>query len=401
MSYVRLNIIDQKQTISGEVHGYYGDALVASLTAEPDTVEELALALERFIKSSNDAEPFFGFRKVENLEPHDAGILVIDLASRIVAAESTYSQPSPEGSFRVQSEFAEEDIYLPYKLSDDWLFINSIPAYEGARVARRNASLETEAFPARKVLYGEPLLRFIATECLAARDGDEDGLFTRIHAKWLTTKRSDLGGKAPRDVLLEKHDFIDLELQSRSLQWSFAKVCPPPLPASSRAYRFSGFGTHEIVVYYDLIRYLLANSFEHANAAASIEAEIERLQEQLDDWLSTPNEEFDGKAPGFIVECERRRLNIVMSAHEAIIDEDCEICQAMAEDFDLPMFWHLDGSNMDEGFEFSFERTREQFDQKEREREEWCRQLDEDFRPGRYDKAVGKSLDDADGRTLL
>ena len=45
-----------------------------------------------------------------------------------------------------------------------------------------------------------------------------------------------------------------------------------------------------------------------------------------------------------------------------IVDEDCEDCQALAEDFDTPMFWHLDGCNMHEGFEFSFYKTREEFE---------------------------------------
>jgi hypothetical protein len=42
MSYIRLNITDQNQTISDEVHGYLGNDVVA-LTAELETVEELGL----------------------------------------------------------------------------------------------------------------------------------------------------------------------------------------------------------------------------------------------------------------------------------------------------------------------------------------------------------------------
>jgi hypothetical protein len=58
MSYVRLNITDAEQTINGEVHGYLGDAVVAALTAEPETVEELGLALARFVKPQSDGSPF-------------------------------------------------------------------------------------------------------------------------------------------------------------------------------------------------------------------------------------------------------------------------------------------------------------------------------------------------------
>lgn len=101
MSCIRLNITDQKQTTNGEAHGCFGDALVAALTAEPETVEELGLALARFIKPQSDLSPFAWFREGENFEPYDAGVVVIDLAARVVAVNSSYSQPSAEGSFQI------------------------------------------------------------------------------------------------------------------------------------------------------------------------------------------------------------------------------------------------------------------------------------------------------------
>lgn len=42
MSYIRLNITDQKQTLHDEVHGSFGDVILAALTAEPETIDELA-----------------------------------------------------------------------------------------------------------------------------------------------------------------------------------------------------------------------------------------------------------------------------------------------------------------------------------------------------------------------
>lgn len=60
-----------------------------------------------------------------------------------------------------------------------------------------------------------------------------------------------------------------------------------------------------------------------------------------------------------IIETERKRVNLTVSAHECLIDEDCEMCEMMAMDFDTPMFWHLDGSAMEyDRFEFSFYETR-------------------------------------------
>ena len=78
-----------------------------------------------------------------------------------------------------------------------------------------------------------------------------------IHACWLMTPRDDLGGSSPRDVMLARQDLIDFDLDSRSLQWSFLDEGPPCLSPNSFAYRFAGFGTHEWVIYYALVRHLL------------------------------------------------------------------------------------------------------------------------------------------------
>jgi hypothetical protein len=58
-----------------------------------------------------------------------------------------------------------------------------------------------------------------------------------------------------------------------------------------------------------------------------------------------------------------------ISGHEAIVDEDCPCCQMMA-DMPGPVFWHLDGCNMDDEFAFSiYHRTREEWD---KEQQEWA-----------------------------
>ena len=90
-----------------------------------------------------------------------------------------------------------------------------------------------------------------------------------------------------------------------------------------------------------------------------------------------------------------------MSAREIIVDEDCEVCQALAEDFDTPMFRHLDGCNMDEGFEFSFYKTREEFEAERLRREELNREFESDWRAGKYDKPFDESLADFDDWSLL
>jgi hypothetical protein len=359
--------------------------------------------LARFIEPPSDRSPFARFRRGESLEPYDAGVIVIDLAARVVAVDSSYSQPSAEGSFRVQSEFAEEDFCAPYRLSDDWLFVYSIPECEGVCKRRREERLAIEPLDVREVLYGRALLEFIARECFEAQDSNDEESFTKMHAKWLMTAREDLRGRTPREVLLAKRDFIDFDLHSRALQWSFTKECPPPLSLSSNAYRFSGFGTQEIVVYYDLIRYLLGECFEKAITDISMDAEVERLEKLKAAWLNAPNGDYSGRMPAHIIEWERRRVNMAMSATEYVVDEDCEVCEAMAVDFETPVFWSLDGCNMDEGFEFSFDKTREEFEAEERRREEFNRELERDWKAGKRNEPLDESLIDfsSDDETLF
>ncbi|HSK70436.1 MAG TPA: hypothetical protein VK892_01985 [Pyrinomonadaceae bacterium] len=54
MSYIRINITDKNKTVIGEVHAATGERLIAALSAEPETIDELALALARFEKPTDE-----------------------------------------------------------------------------------------------------------------------------------------------------------------------------------------------------------------------------------------------------------------------------------------------------------------------------------------------------------
>jgi hypothetical protein len=370
MSEIRLNIITATQTISGTIHGSFGDVMVASLTAEPETIEELETAIQRFIKRESNWSFFRSFRKSENFEPYDAGLLVIDLVAKVIMADTTYSYYSTEGNVRIKT-VEGEDFNLPYKLSDDWKYVRSMPEYEGISQNRCAFFAANPPFDARPVLFGKPLFEFVLAESKTHQNNRDENLFTEIHAKWLITPQDDLQGKTPREILFEKHDFINSDLHTRFLQWSFTKIQPPPLSKNTNAYKFAGFGTHEIVIYYDLFRYLLGECFEH-NITKS-----EQLEQFEKTWLNNPNDEFSGRTPQHIIESERRRINLTMSAHECLIDEDCEICEMMAAEFDTPMIWGLDGSDMEYNrFEFSFYKTHQEWEAKQREMEEFNREFD-------------------------
>ena len=388
MSEVKLNLIDAGSTLVGTIHGSVADRCVAALSAEPETLAELASALARYQRPQDEGGPFALFRSSSELDPNpwDAGLVVIDLAARIVLSDSTYSMPGPEGEVDYHDGAQATEYPILYRLPCDWLFVNSIEAYRWSRDRRREARQATLPLDTRAVLYGRPLLEFVAASSigLSEANGNGDGTsellanqISAIHARWLMTPHADLRGRCPRDVVLEKQELIDFDLHTRALQWTFLGEGPPCLPPDSFAFRFAGFGTHEWVVYYDLVRRLLWNAVDIDCRDA--EAAISTLEKMKTSWLESNCDDYDGRVPAIIIENERRRLPQTMSAKEMIIDENCDWCRMSAQDLEMglgPGFWHLDGSQMDEGFVFSHFRTLAEWEAEQREWEEFARKFE-------------------------
>ena len=411
MSEVKLNLIDAQNILTGTIHGSVADSCVAALSAEPETITELEAALGRYIRPQAEFGPFASFRSrcAVDSEPWDAGLLIIDLTARIVAVESTYSQPHLEGEVRYHDGTKSTPVSVPYRLPADWLFVNSVDAYRWSCSRRRQQREENPAFDARAVLYGSALLEFIVKSGLGglARtseppEDDEAAQqalaqeITSVHANWLMTPGEDLRGRSPRDVLLEKQDLIDFDLHTRSLQWTFLGEGPPCLAPDSFAYRFAGFGTHEWVVYYDLVRHLLWRATELD--ISDFDAAVSRLGQIKCDWLETGDGEYEGKVPAIIIDNERKRLPQAMSAAEIMIDEDCDLCRMAALDAEMgfgPTFWHLDGGNMDDGFAFSSCVTLEEWETELRQREDFDREFNRRTEERRQRIALGELVDES------
>lgn len=398
MSEVKLNLIDSQQLIHGTIHSSIVDRCVAALSAEPETIAELEAALTRYMKPVEGGSPFETFTQTQEVDdqPWDAGVIVIDLAARIVAFESSYSQPGATGQVDYHDGENATDVSVLYRVADDWLFLNSIQKYKHVRPNRVQRRL-VPPLDARAVLYGRPLLEFIsnAVSQASARDPSTDvpdlireTIIKEMHIHWLTTPRDDLRGKSPRELLLEKQDLIDYDLHSRSLQWSFQGEGPPCLSLDSFAYRFAGFGTHEWVIYYDLVRHLIGKAFEHAQQSS-----IEHLEEIKRDWLESPLPDYGGRTPAILIESERRRLPITVSGRDLLIDEACPMCQMMASETESGRevtFWHLDGSHMDEDFVFSPFLTREEWDADRREWKAFTEKFNREWEERRQRELQGK-----------
>ena len=457
MSEVRLNLVDARAVINGTVHGSIADTVIAALSAEPESIAELELALDRF--SRFNYRPFGSFRSGENTEPWDAGIVIVDLAARIIASESSYNQPSAQGEILYHDGKCATDVCLPYRIPEDWLILCSVLDYEARRKSRRAERDRRPRIDIRQVLYGKPLAEFIVNECLAerqrlgskadledtsGRDGsskpdnkeyldseEDDPTLTKLHCRWLMTPRSDLGNRSPRDVIVEKLSLIDFDLQSRELQWSTLNEGPPPLPRSSQAYLLGGFGTHEYVVYYDLLRYLLRECWNRISGEKSAQpngaspkqppakaqstprkmfqrdvspradradVSVDWLQEIKGAWLNSPSKELNGRIPIDIIESERRRIPLLSSAKDFLVD-DCPLCQVLADDPGLefgPGFCHFDGSHIDPLFEFSTYLTREEWEAEERKWQKYNEEFERRWSRKRKSAVTGSEFDDED-----
>jgi hypothetical protein len=402
MSEVQLVIRDANQEIQAHRHGSFAESIVAALSAQPETIEELDKALERFI--ARDGGPYFyGFSSGADDEPYDAGLIIVDLAARLVVCDSTYFAASHEGSVTYHDGKGATEVEVRYHLSNDWCLTRDAMGWEvRARELRREREL-APPLDVRAVVYGEPLLRFIVERCFevfkdqgtAAEPNEDDPRFQReedmlrgIHVQWLMTPRDDLCGRTPRQAMMAERRFVRDSLQDRELQWSYMNWCPPGLEPDSASYRFAGFGTHEMVVYYYLVRELLrccrhgvsgewnGSRAPDLSREAFLETEIAYLTRFRETWLDSPFSESGDRTARSIIHNERARIPETISGHEAMIDEDCPLCRMQSE-WPGPIFRHLDGCNMDDDFAFSFyHETLQEWEDEKREQEEFSRRFD-------------------------
>jgi hypothetical protein len=420
MSEVRLVVREAQCDWSGTIHASSADRVIAALSADPVTLAELESACTRFEQpdprrrlSSNLSAGFCD-------EPYDAGLVVIDLVARLVVVDSTYSSPESSGEVRYHDGKCSTDTWLRYHLADDWLFASDPLQWPGLAATRRQQRAGRPLLDARAVFYGRPLIEFIAREIFAAHArretiASEEDAIKAIHAAWLLTPRDDLGGVCPRAVALERRDHLTWDLQDQAERWSLLGKCPPGLNESSFAYRYGGFGTHELVQYYELVRELLWSCWERladleetqptANETDALAigdflaSEVSRLERVRDEWFDTPDPEFHGRTPRSIIDRERARLPEAVSRHDAIIDPDCPCCDMVA-DMPGPIFWHLDGCTMDDDFAFDIQhRTREAWEADQLKWEEHRKRFDAEWaereRLGLVGSGVGEAGKDA------
>jgi len=122
MSEVRLIVREAERDWSGTIHASCADRAVVALSADPVTMEELEVAVTRFAKPVPKCRFFANLSHGLRDDPYDAGLVVIDLVARLVAVDSTYSSPGPEGIVWYHDGRCCTKTGLRYHLAEDWFF---------------------------------------------------------------------------------------------------------------------------------------------------------------------------------------------------------------------------------------------------------------------------------------
>lgn len=387
------------------------DTLLAALTAEPETLAELETAVTRYNQAIVHTGLLSQLESGMNETPWDAGLLIIDLPARLIVAatEPTLYEPKPLGFVLYCPDppldwalVNEDDVcWVRYRLSEHWLITNDLSGWRELAAQRRQARAANPPFDARPGLF-DPLPDFIARACLAARDAGHTDPLIELHERWLLTPQPVLRDQTPREILLAQREFIEYDMDSRATQWSFIGACPNGLNPASVAYRCSGFGTNSNVIYFDLVRYLLAQGWTLISQAPSIQVHqaVEHLTRLQNEWL-TEGGDYN-RSPAWILEQERRRLPITVKAGEF----DFGVEETEDEKDDLPSlpgatgfgpcFWNLDGSGMDmeDNWIFSFHHTQAAWEAERHEWAEMSRKFNEEYAQRQADIAW------ADGVTI-
>ena len=128
---------EAQRTWTGTIHGSRADYAVAALGADPATLEELEVATELFVRREGEGR----FLRNQSLgscdEPYDAGLMVIDLAARLVVVDSTYSSPDSVGCVSYDDGQDRTDVRLTYHLADDWLITGDGEQWQAVARSRR------------------------------------------------------------------------------------------------------------------------------------------------------------------------------------------------------------------------------------------------------------------------
>jgi hypothetical protein len=340
---------------------------LAALDTDPETLTELQAAMRRYQPERKLVDTGRSLTGIAQAAGPTAWCLV-DLVGRSVVAGGGFRLPDRSAAYEPDDARREQIDGFPLvwlNTPDDWRFFTANRKWQERVAKRAKRAQQTQPLDARSILFGRPLLEFMADRVLAEPDEGSPAEAwlkpaRRIHADWLMTQREDLGHRTPRELLVEDLERIQSELERRAQQWTMQAEAPPPLLLESRGYRFGRFGATEAVLYFDMIRKMLQHAFalrkqamSRAESPLARDELVARLEEFRDEWLATPNSEIGSElTPMEMIESERRRVPLVEP--EGYTDCDCPICMAEKSESGGPMFFWMDDCHLEMEDEFAF-----------------------------------------------
>ncbi|MEQ1826399.1 MAG: hypothetical protein ABL921_10640 [Pirellula sp.] len=206
-----------------------------------------------------------------------------------------------------------------------------------------------------------------------------------VHRDWLMTPRQDLAGRMPRQCLHGGMDWLDRVIEGQKYQIS-RSAASIPIPREMAERPETPMGRSEVCMYFDLCRELInegwvwisLQSEKHLHEADALQQLALHLSDVQKNWMNHPFE--GGSSPSAIIQAERCRSPRVLGedGEQPLIDCDCPICQMMIGETFGETFVSIDGHHLelDDEFAFSLCETREEWDEQQREYEEFSRAMD-------------------------
>lgn len=385
-----VSVIGVERTVHLKIHDGLADVGIAAVSAEPATVDQWQAALGRFLDAS--VVDYVMERAKPGLAPAQAegGHVVIDMTARLVVLDTPLPEMPRLGNVQTCDDNTLLDTWLPYRIPDDWEIMHSVQDWENRARERREQLKGAWQVDHRRVLYGE-LPSWLAQQWRRKANQLEDPT-RQLQESWLLTPRDDLQGKTPRQILMAKRKFIDGDIEDQGQNWTLTGRCPPGLSPESHAFRFGGFGSHEIILYHEMTTQLLLECERCLGGGLSgdVREEVRHLEQLQQEWMHQPNETLYDQSPAAMIARERSRLPAVVPEGHSEEHDDCPICRMMRDD-GQPMIWQLDNFSLDRSFATSFYENQEEWEESQRQWEALRQEVEQsDFRQQSGDEGVKK-----------
>lgn len=255
-------------------------ALVAGLSGDPETIEELASNSRRFLGDRWHEEWLRDHQSSSRdrlCRDEDYGI---DLPGRLIVHSARSPEPPRMASVSVSDAVREDPYLTEYHLSDEWE-INCWKKSWREACEQRRESRRVWLRDGRKILYEELSAGLIVAwrhETQMSNCGDASqtsltqlaesaqcklsdrslgSLISRIHARWLLTPIEGLQGRTPRDLLVDHVEHIGLDRGQRIDQSIATGRSFDELSSSSPAYTGPYIGPLELIFYHQLVETLI------------------------------------------------------------------------------------------------------------------------------------------------